>query len=1104
MNKKINVLKDLGKFKLFEETSKSEEAIIYLGYDDRNDKMVWVKAIPKSSIKSKKQLQELQNQVEILKQLKHENIIRIKAAQQTPNNFYIITEYCNGGKLRDFQKFYQEKKKAQLNEIYIQKIIRQLSSGIEYMHSKNIIHRGISLDNIDLNFEKYPNIIIKNEEPKKVQYSEINENDSFTLKITNMKFSKNLENATTTQTVVGSANMMAPEMMSHQKYNNKIDLWSLGILTYELLTGVKPFEGDDIKEIFNRIKEGKMNLPPTLVASSEIISFINGLLQFYPEKRMDWPQIKTHPFLINKVENFNYIELNKIADIDESKIEKNSKNCDNLLWILYKGKNTEFNFDKINIQLNENEKKEMEKNINENKVSNEAIKKAAEDKPFNIEEEKKRLFEQRKQAEEYTKEGELKLKEANAKKEEKEKLLLKIKELESQLSNNEDENIKKEKEKYQNEVDKIEEITSSADKLFANAQKLKNEAEKKLVLINIQELFPYEKLSALKTEKEVLKFFNNMENDINKYIVMVLGKNEFLKDFCTTKIEEVFKSNNNISEITKTIYAKLETINLQLIKSNDDFNEKIFEIFPDVVLPKFLTAKFLKTIENNSFTKKRNSIMSNVIGTIIKRNFTKQSKSIVEFYESIRDNKIQIFEPVSKKNELFSFFIIVNYNIFQKPYFDTKFSAFLTINDEIIKKVVGSNIKYNELLEKMDDDKINKKREELFNIVKKDINMNTDKILIIIVSFYYLLFYKFKDVKEIKGRNSFGNVYINYILKNFVMYLAKNLENIQIKLINLLNQLISFDFNNNYLDQGLENKNKSYDFLNIKSLMSQCGPLLKKKFENDLKKYDDEINKNAGLLTTLGKKFYDKEDYENIQLISVDDKIFSSTITFIIDMYSKNENRNEWIDFIEYFDKETMFYFYSWSRTSKDELLQKGNYNNMRKKATKQNIISAKTIAKICGIFLADILISNKFFNNFQINLVGFGLGAHVIKYCLKELSKLNGKNNYVKFKNVILIGAATHIKNEDKWVAHLEKTVIGRFINCFSNEDSILENFYYLYSSVCNKKSKEPIGFNTLEIRDDRGNIIVENYDFSNKKYDQLSYELKEVVKTIFPNKEI
>ena len=78
MNKKINVLKDLGKFKLFEETSKSEEEIIYLGYDDRNDKMVWVKAIPKSSIKSKKQLQELQNQVEILKQLKHVNIVMVE------------------------------------------------------------------------------------------------------------------------------------------------------------------------------------------------------------------------------------------------------------------------------------------------------------------------------------------------------------------------------------------------------------------------------------------------------------------------------------------------------------------------------------------------------------------------------------------------------------------------------------------------------------------------------------------------------------------------------------------------------------------------------------------------------------------------------------------------------------------------------------------------------------------------------------------------------------------------------------------------------------------------------------------------------------------
>ena len=308
------------------------------------------------------------------------------------------------------------------------------------MHSKNIIHRGIILENIDINFNKYQNIVIKGKVPPKIKYSEISLNDSFTLKIANMEFSKNLENETSTKTVIGN---IAPDMLFNNSYNSKIDLWALGSMTYELLTGVKPFSGEDSKDMLSKIKEGKYNLPTTLVASSEIISFINGLLQFYPEKRMDWPQIKTHPFLINKVDNFNFIELKSIKNIDNNVIEMNSKNCDNLLWILYQGKNTTFKVDKMNINSNENEKKEMEKNISENKVTNKEIKKVAEEKKINIEEEKKRLNVERKEAQELKKEDELKMKEANAKSEERAQMMEKITQLKTQLNNNEDENIKK-------------------------------------------------------------------------------------------------------------------------------------------------------------------------------------------------------------------------------------------------------------------------------------------------------------------------------------------------------------------------------------------------------------------------------------------------------------------------------------------------------------------------------------------------------------------------------------------------------------------------------------------------------------------------------------
>ena len=212
-------------------------------------------------------------------------------------------------------------------------------------------------------------------------------------------------------------------------------------------------------------------------------------------------------------------------------------------------------------------------------------------------------------------------------------------------------------------------------------------------------------------------------------------------------------------------------------------------------------------------------------------------------------------------------------------------------------------------------------------------------------------------------------------------------------------------------------------------------------------------------------------------------------------MFSKKDEVNEWVKFINYFDKETMFYFFKWSHISKNDLL----------KTNKSAIISnIKNISKFAGILLADILISNQIFNNYQINLVGFSLGANVIKYCIKELSiynnKYNYKDNYVTLKNVILIGGATHIKHEDKWIKHIKNIIIDRFINCYSNYDSLLEKFYFKISENVKKLKKDPIGFDCLELKDDNGVNLVSNFDFSEDKYRQNRYDFENIAENIFP----
>ena len=131
--------------------------------------------------------------------------------------------------------------------------------------------------------------------------------------------------------------------------------------------------------------EGKYSLPSSLTVSVELITFINGLLQFYPEKRLNWEQIKSHPFLTKNIENFNYIELKGLEENDKKVIEMNAKDCDNLLWVLFKSKGLNMNLDKLN--MNEIKNKQMKQNIKENVVNNEEIKKAIEAEKKKIEEE---------------------------------------------------------------------------------------------------------------------------------------------------------------------------------------------------------------------------------------------------------------------------------------------------------------------------------------------------------------------------------------------------------------------------------------------------------------------------------------------------------------------------------------------------------------------------------------------------------------------------------------------------------------------------------------------------------------------------------------------
>ena len=278
--------------------------------------------------KIKKQMKNVMlRENEIITKLNHINVVFVYKIIDTPEDYYIVMEYCKLGELFDY---IVEKKKLEEEEASV--FFYQLINEVEYIHSKGIAHRDLKPENLLLTEDKV-------------------------LKIIDFGLSHEFNKEEFLKTKCGSPSYAAPEILSRPKYDGfKIDIWCCGIILYAMLCGYLPFEGDDEnknnnEKLFKNILECDPYIPDFLSNISK--NLIMGILRPDPESRLSINKIKKHPF---------YLKGKKLCKIDYSSCEKE---INKTRESFYKKNNEEKNINEnINNLLNENNKHNINYNNN--------------------------------------------------------------------------------------------------------------------------------------------------------------------------------------------------------------------------------------------------------------------------------------------------------------------------------------------------------------------------------------------------------------------------------------------------------------------------------------------------------------------------------------------------------------------------------------------------------------------------------------------------------------------------------------------------------------------------------------------------------------------
>lgn len=273
---------------------------------------------------NKKLKDNLYCEIEILKGLHHPHIVALIDCRESASHIHLMMEYCELGDLSYFIKKrdkladnptltdmirkYPMPVDGGLNEVIVRHFFKQLASAMEFLRDRGFIHRDVKPQNLLLlpspdwmaKRKGAPEVMTASKEPIVPM---VGINSLPMLKLADFGFARSLPSTSLAETLCGSPLYMAPEILRYEKYDARADLWSIGTVLYEMMTGKPPFRASNHVELLRRIEQNEdgIRFSSKAVISREMKEIVRGFLKRKPDDRITFQEFFAHPVVTGPI-----------------------------------------------------------------------------------------------------------------------------------------------------------------------------------------------------------------------------------------------------------------------------------------------------------------------------------------------------------------------------------------------------------------------------------------------------------------------------------------------------------------------------------------------------------------------------------------------------------------------------------------------------------------------------------------------------------------------------------------------------------------------------------------------------------------------------------